>query len=261
MIQLMTLASIVLVIPTAYMSSLKHPSTPPIPGGTSAPTKTEVIDGSRYDGLLPLSHSAALILLALYIVYLFFQLRTHSDLFRPHYDDESVAEVEPSMSAISSAAWLFGISTATYLTADVLVGSIEKTANKYHVALGFIGLILLPLVANTAKHCTAARMAMHGHLDLIVGTSMGNSVVRSESSASGQITQLQSPTALLQIVSWIIGKGLTLAFAEFETVALFVSVIFFNLLVVNGKSNYMDGIMCCALYVVIAMASWEFWDY
>ncbi|ELU41237.1 Pkinase domain-containing protein [Rhizoctonia solani AG-1 IA] len=83
-------------------------------------------------------------------------------------------------------------------------------------------------------------MAMHGHLDLIVGTSMGNSV-------------LQSPTALLQIVSWIIGKGLTLAFAEFETVALFVSVIFFNLLVVNGKSNYMDGIMCCALYVVIAM--------
>ncbi|ELU41240.1 sodium/calcium exchanger protein domain-containing protein [Rhizoctonia solani AG-1 IA] len=100
---------------------LKHPSTPPIPNGTSAPTKTEVIDGSRYDGLLPLSHSAALILLALYIVYLFFQLRTHSDLFRPHYDDESVAEVEPSMSAISSAAWSVSLAGHDWANYTVLV--------------------------------------------------------------------------------------------------------------------------------------------
>ncbi|CAE6442154.1 unnamed protein product [Rhizoctonia solani] len=61
---------------------------------------------------------------------------------------------------------------------------------------------------------------------------------------------------LLVIVSWIMGKELTLYFADFETVALFVSVILVNLLIMDGKSNYMEGLMCVALYIVIAIAFW-----
>ena len=52
------------------------------------------------------------------------------------------------------------------------------------------------------------------------------------------------------------GHELTLFFANFETVILFVSVLLVTLLVMDGKSNYMEGLMLITLYVVIAIAFW-----
>ena len=39
------------------------------------------------------------------------------------------------------------------------------------------------------------------------------------------------------------GHELTLFFADFETITLFVSVFLVNLLIMDGKSNYMEGLM------------------
>jgi Ca2+:H+ antiporter len=50
------------------------------------------------------------------------------------------------------------------------------------------------------------------------------------------------------------GHELTLFFANFETICLFVSVFLTNTLIQDGKSNYMEGLMLVALYLVIALA-------
>jgi calcium/proton exchanger cax len=42
---------------------------------------------------------------------------------------------------------------------------------------------------------------------------------------------------LLVIVSWMLGKELTLYFANFETIVMFVSVMLVNLLLQDGKSS------------------------
>jgi Ca2+:H+ antiporter len=47
---------------------------------------------------------------------------------------------------------------------------------------------------------------------------------------------------------------LTLFFADFETIVLFVSVLLVNFLIQDGKSNYMEGLMLITLYLVIALA-------
>jgi calcium/proton exchanger cax len=47
---------------------------------------------------------------------------------------------------------------------------------------------------------------------------------------------------------------LTLFFNDFETVSFFVSVLLVNMLIQDGKSNYMEGVMLLALYFVIALA-------
>ncbi|CAE6442163.1 unnamed protein product [Rhizoctonia solani] len=244
---LMTLACITLVIPAAYHSSQQHPSKPPVPNAISALMETDAPGGNdlSHEGLLLISRGTAVILLIVYISYLFFQLKTHADLFTAPGTDEEPEE--PKMSVISGTAWLLGITVITSFTADVyvLVGSIEETADKYHIPKGFIGLILLPLVANAAEHVTSVWMAMKGKLELTIGISVGSSI---------QIAAFVVP--LLVIISWIMGKELTLYFADFETVALFVSVILVNLLIMDGKSNYMEGLMLCALYIVIAIAFW-----
>ena len=59
---------------------------------------------------------------------------------------------------------------------------------------------------------------------------------------------------LLVIVGWITGHDLTLFFANFETIVLFVSVLLVNLLIQDRKSNYMEGLMLVALYIVVALS-------
>lgn len=48
---------------------------------------------------------------------------------------------------------------------------------------------------------------------------------------------------------------MTLYFTLFETVSLFVSAFIVNFLVLDGRSNYLEGALLCAAYVIIAVAS------
>ncbi|KDQ61154.1 hypothetical protein JAAARDRAFT_55858 [Jaapia argillacea MUCL 33604] len=224
---LMTLACITLVIPAAYHSAQEH-------------SKTDSLRAT--DGLLTLSRGTALLLLAVYVAYLFFQLKTHAYLFIA--EDEGEGE-EQKMSVVAAGSALLLVTVITSFCADYLVASIDETAQRYHVPKPFIGLILLPIVANAAEHVTSVWMAMKGKMELTIGVCVGSSI---------QIAAFVVP--LLVIVGWITKHEMTLFFADFETIVLFVSVMLVNLLIMDGKSNYMEGLMLIMLYLVIALAFW-----
>jgi len=86
---------------------------------------------------------------------------------------------------------------------------------------------------------------MKGKMELTIGISIGSSI---------QISTFVIP--LLVIVGWISGHPLTLFFENFETIVLFVSVLLVNMLVQDGKSNYLEGLMLIALYVVLGLSFW-----
>ncbi|GJE87088.1 calcium/proton exchanger [Phanerochaete sordida] len=243
---LMTLACITLVIPAAYHSASVH-------SGIDTPellNKTlQIIDGSDLDdraeyGLKVISRGTAILLLLVYIGYLYFQLGSHSHLFKPM--DESRTEVEtPLMNVPAAGVSLLAVTVVTSFCADYLVASIEETAERYSIPKAFIGLILLPIVANAAEHVTSVWMAMKNKMELTIGICVGSSI---------QIAAFVVP--LLVIVGWITHHDLTLFFADFETIVLFVSVLLVNFLIQDGKSNYMEGIMLITLYCVVALAFW-----
>ncbi|KAF9564348.1 Calcium/proton exchanger [Agrocybe pediades] len=218
---LMTLACITLVIPAAYSSTL---------GG-----------GSDEHGLLVISRGTAIVLLLVYIAYLYFQLKSHKHL----YEAAAMEEEEPKMSVVSASFSLLAVTVITSFCADYLVASIEEFAERYHVPKAFIGLILLPIVANAAEHVTSVWMAMKDQMELTITISVGSSI---------QISSFVVP--LLVIIGWISGHELTLFFANFETIVLFVSVLLVNTLIQDGKSNYMEGLMLVSLYFVISLAFW-----
>lgn len=116
---------------------------------------------SSLHGLLALSRGTSIILLTTYIGYLIFQLRTHSQLFEAEVQEGEEEEV-PDMDPISSGIWLVIITVITSFAADVLVGSIDETAQEWNIPKRFIGLILLPLVGNAAEHVTSVWMACKG---------------------------------------------------------------------------------------------------
>ncbi|KAJ6531211.1 Sodium/calcium exchanger protein-domain-containing protein [Mycena capillaripes] len=236
---LMTLACITLVIPAAYHSTML--------ASEGAKNKLPTLFTAEADidqgGLLVISRGTALILLAVYVAYLCFQLKTHAYLFEA---EEQEAE-SPKMSVVAAGVALLATTVVTSFCADYLVASIEETAERYSIPKPFIGLILLPIVANAAEHVTSVWMAMKGQMELTIGICVGSSI---------QIATFVVP--LLVIVGWIAGHELTLFFANFETVSLFVSVFLVNTLiqqVLYGKSNYMEGLMYAFAFFALLRSS------
>ncbi|KAF8163521.1 Sodium/calcium exchanger protein-domain-containing protein [Crassisporium funariophilum] len=226
---LMTLACITLVIPAAYHSSSS---------GTGILSPYPASD----HGLLVISRGTAIVLLLIYCAYLYFQLKSHAFL----YDSDVHHEVEPQqMSIVAASVSLLAVTVVTSFCADYLVSSIEEFAERYSIPKPFIGLILIPIVANAAEHVTSVWMAMKNQMELTITICVGSSI---------QIAAFVVP--LLVIVGWISGHELTLFFANFETIVLFVSVLLVNTLIQDGKSNYMEGLMLVSLYFVIALAFW-----
>ncbi|KAJ7633061.1 Sodium/calcium exchanger protein-domain-containing protein [Roridomyces roridus] len=236
---LMTLACITLVIPAAYHSTMLEANN--AANDNSLMRFFSVPDETQDPGLLAISRGTSILLLGVYVAYLAFQLKTHAYLFEA---EEQEAET-PNMSVVSAGVALLATTVVTAFCADILVASIEETAERYHIPKPFIGLILLPIVSNAAEHVTSVWMAMKGQMELTIGICVGSSI---------QIATFAIP--LLVIVGWIFGHELTLFFANFETITLFASVFLVNTLIQDGKSNYMEGLMLITLYLVIALAFW-----
>jgi len=221
----MTLSCFTLVIPAAYHASTGDPDLDYTKGGLSI-----------------ISRGTAILLLIVYVAYLVFQLKTHNYLFSAS-EDEEVEEAK--MSTISAGSALLVVTVITSFCADYLVASIEETADRYSIPKAFIGMILLPIVANAAEHVTSVWMALKDKMALTIGICVGSSI---------QIAAFVIP--LLVIIGWISGNELTLYFANFETVMLFISVMLVNLIIQDGKSNYMEGLFLITLYLIIALAFW-----
>ncbi|RDB21333.1 Vacuolar calcium ion transporter [Hypsizygus marmoreus] len=221
----MTLACITLVIPAAYHS-----------------TQAKGGDPTAEAGLLIISRGTSILLLGVYVAYLFFQLKTHADLFEPEF---KVEEEEPKMSVVASGAALLGVTLITSFCADYLVASIEETAQRYSIPKPFIGLILLPIVANAAEHVTAVFMALKNRMEISIAICVGSSI---------QIAAFVVP--LLVIIGWTTGHQLSLFFANFETIVFFAAILLVNTLIQDGRSNYLEGIMLVTLYLVIALSFW-----
>jgi Ca2+:H+ antiporter len=100
-------------------------------------------------------------------------------------------------------------------------------------------------------------MAMKGKMEITIGVSVGSSIVRPlphyppflilTPSYPQQIAVGVIP--LLVVTGWIIGQDLTLYFGNLETIILFLSVILVNLLIGDGKSNWLEGLMLGASHL------------
>lgn len=141
--------------------------------------------------ILALSRGTAIILLILYVMYLFFQLKTHHNLFSgecdsdnasqngsdvenhnsnsdQHQDDEDDKEdSEEHMSPWSAGVVLIFTTILVAICADYLVDSIDALVERAHISRNFIGLILIPIVGNAAEHVTAVVVAIKNKMDLV----------------------------------------------------------------------------------------------
>lgn len=174
-------------------------------------------------------------------------LPAHASL--PALDPEQTGQPKKHMSR-TAAIILLLISTALVaVCAEFLVDSINYLVGHTSVSEAFIGLIVLPIVGNAAEHVCAVTVASKNKMDLAIGVAVGSSI---------QIALFVTPVIVL--LGWILQKDMSLYFSLFETVSLFVTAFVVNFLVLDGRSNYLEGALLIAAYVIIALAAFFYPD-
>ena len=97
------------------------------------------------------------------------------------------------MNATAACIALLVVTIITSFCADYLVGTIDTVAQEWHLPKSFIGLILLPLVANAAEHVTSVWMASKGKMPLAIGVSIGSSIVGDRLQVVWTLANLDTP--------------------------------------------------------------------
>ena len=221
---LLLLSTICLILPTVFHIALS----------ISGIEESEIVRG-----VLMVSRLTAIVLMASYGLLLFFQLKTHSDMM----SGSSHGHEEPTMELRDAGILLLIATIFVSLMAEIMVHSVEAAGEAIGLSAVFIGVILLPLFGNAAEHFTAVVVAGKNRMDLSIGIAVGSSV---------QIAAFVAPLVIL--VAWIMGVDLSFEFGLLETAACMLAVLIANSIARDGQSNWMEGAMLLATYVIIGLS-------
>lgn len=219
------IAIIALAVPTVLAATVLSPA-----------------DGESQTKVQLLSDSLAFILLAVYGLGIVFTFFTHKHLFaQPTTEEEH--EVHGHWSKKKSFLLLAASMAGVIFVSEILVGSVEATGKELGFGELFVGAVIVGIVGNAAEHSSAIMLARKGKIELSIGIAAGSGT---------QIALFVVP--VLVIAGIALGQPFTLEFTVLELVTLFLAAIILNLIVHDGRSNWFEGMMLTAVYIIIAIA-------
>ena len=184
----------------------------------------------------------AVVLLAAYVLYLVFMLKTHPDEFKGEAGGEE-AHHGPRWSLKRAIAGLVLASVLAAWMSEILVGAAEGTGTALGMSQVFIGIVFLAIVGGAAESSSAIAMARRNKMDLTVGIALGSCI---------QIALFVAP--VLVLASYFVApRPLDLAFGRAEIGALFLAVLIGTVVAGDGRSNWFKGVQLIAVYLIVAL--------
>ena len=181
-----------------------------------------------------LSMLVACVLIATYVIGLFFSLKTHRDIFNPPYEHEDTLGWSPRRSVIMLA--IAGL--AVGVMSEILVGSITEASESIGISEFFVGVIVVAIVGNAAEHWVAILVAFKNKMDLAVNIAVGS---------SAQIALFVAP--ILVLVSFVLGPSpMPLVFNGFELGAVLIAVLIANYVTTRASR---PGSRACSCWRVL----------
>jgi Ca2+:H+ antiporter len=191
------------------------------------------------------SVGTAVILLVSYMAGLYFSFKTHRHRMNESAIGDTHEEIEQHelWSAKKATLVLLGASLLMGVVAEGLVHAVHQAGQTWGLNEVFLGFIVLAIVGNAAEHSTAVVLAMRNQMDTALNISMQSSV---------QIALFVTPA--LVFLSYPLGHPMDLLFSPFEILAVALGVAVFAYLIINGESNWYEGVQLLAVYAIIAIA-------
>ncbi len=188
-----------------------------------------------------LSIATAIVILLMYVLAIIYMLRSGTP------ETESGPSVQPSHAgphwSTGRALGVLAISViGIVFMSEFLVGSIEAVTESLGLSAFFIGIIVIPIIGNVAEHIVAVQVAIKNQMDLSITIALGSSL---------QIAMFVAP--LLVFLSIPLGHPWVLEFNIFEIIALLSAAVIGAIVAIDGRSNWLEGAMLLAVYLILAI--------
>lgn len=287
-LMIITLTS--LLIPAAFYASASL--------YLSAESGSPITPSNPGSEILKLLRGSAIILLVIYIIYLFFQMKTHKLLFEVEVtpeevlaqDDAQESSLEKQQNEVRSVNITEGEAPEQIIkrpTRTISRGAIiqEAAANEEHLSL-LGSLITLLIVTVVIAFCAdylvdliddivekshmsksfvgfvlipiASNVCEHVTSVVVLTKNKMDLAIGVAVGSSIQVAMMVLP--LLVLIGWWIDKPMSLLFTTFECSVTFITVFLCNSLISDGKSNYLEGVMLVGTYVIVAVSFFFFPD-
>ncbi|KKY13710.1 putative calcium proton exchanger [Phaeomoniella chlamydospora] len=243
----------------------------------------------REGNLAPLSRGTAVILLIVYGCYLYFQLKTHIEMYNaPSQKTEKrksnkkekgeaskgIANIGGSLVSTQGERFGPGIQDQPGVDDDEEDGETPELSVWVAFATLIISTVLVAICAEFMVDGIneISKSISKTFVGLILVPIVGNAAEHATAvtvaikdkmdlaigvavGSSMQIALLVLP--LIVILGWITGHNdMTFFFDTFQIAVLFISILLVNYLIQDGKSHWLEGVLLMNLYVLIALACW-----
>jgi Ca2+:H+ antiporter len=190
-----------------------------------------------------LSLTIALVLFASYLLSLVFSLGTHRHLYAGRRHGAAYGTAPPASPLRAILTLLIATALIAWMS-ELLVGAVEDAAHVLGLTQVFVGVIVVAIIGNAAEHSTAVLAAIRDDMDLALGIAIGSST---------QVALFVAP--VLVFASYAMPHGpIDLRFTPFEVLAVGIAVGVVNLVAQDGESNWLEGALLLAVYVVLGLA-------
>jgi Ca2+:H+ antiporter len=137
---------------------------------------------------------------------------------------------------------LAGATVVTALVAEILVAALDTFAEQVGLTEFFVAAVIVAIVGNAAEHGGAVVVAARGKIKLAAEIALAS---------SAQVAVFLIPAVAL--IAWLIDP-LALSLRAVEIGALAASVVVSAIVLADGRSSRLKGVVLIAAYVGIAIA-------
>mgnify|MGYP001451441877 FL=1 len=194
-----------------------------------------------------LSMTVAVILIAIYFFTLIFSLATHNHLFDPqHIQNDDAEPSQTTESHINLSSWIIQLILSTALLAyqsERFVHFLEPATEQLGFSALFTGIIIIPIIGGFSEYVPAVKGAWKDQMDLPISLAMGSSLL---------VALLIAPALIL--IGSLISQPMNLDFTAFEVIALIFSVLIVNLVNMDAKSNWLEGVLLLGMFSIFGAA-------
>jgi Ca2+:H+ antiporter len=190
-----------------------------------------------------ISREIAVVLLVAYLMSLIFSLFTHKQYLGTAKEGHEEAVTSAREWGVVKALIVLAATAAVLaLVSDALTEALTPMAQKLGLSDVFAGMFLLAAAGNIPESLNVISFARRGNMELAF-----NVVLQS----CTQMVVFVAP--LLVFISYFMGGSMDLSFAPFAAGSMVLAVLAVRGLVIDGETNWMEGVFLIALYVLLGI--------
>ncbi len=131
------------------------------------------------------------------------------------------------------------------LVSDWFVSALEPAMASLNISQAFAGLVIVAIAGNAVENVVGVQLALKNQADFALSVILQSPL---------QIALVVAP--LLVLLSPLVGASFTLVLSPLLIAVLIMSVVIAVLVVLDGESNWLEGLTLIVLYGIIATAFW-----